>query len=50
MWSCLMLAASEAIASDIEPLAAAAKNATNHMQIKRYLFTISWVVYPLIKF
>ena len=36
-----MLAASEAIASDIISLAAAAKNATNQMQIKRYLFTIS---------
>lgn len=36
-----MLAVSEARASDIKPLAAATKNATNHMQIKRYLFTIS---------
>ena len=45
-----MLAVSEVRASDIKPLAAATKNATNHMQIKRYLFTISWVVYPFIKF
>lgn len=45
-----MLAVSETMASEIESFAAAIKNAPNQMQIKCYLFTISWVAYPLIKF